>query len=363
MPKKKSKSKGFEKEPKQCPHCLKWFDTRGLQKHMASCAANPDRQQQSQQSIQQPQPPTISPQLQEKIKNKLDAEKEKERDFILRGLEQKKQQAINENRDLTPQEKVQFQEVYNYIQDQSADQKEIDSNLTTVKKFDSKAKMVKAAEHLEGLNTGQKMDLQSALAFDIITSAQDNRRMNQMYIQEKLNKISEPKETSSSKFQEKLLFQLLEAKQENDLEKFTKTFEMIKSMQSVIGEKEGGSSEVINQIAKSIIPPIVDFGKKVFEKKQGQPNPQQLQNPQQPQEIITENISPNANQINNPNLIEQEQAHVPTQSPAPQPEQFPSDQELLNNPQLRDQYSPLANYPNLQFATDQYLTAPTSTST
>ena len=207
MPKKKTTTKPKAKKIYfPCQYCGKGLlSSQGKATHEKNCPLNPINQQPKNESLEITK--KITPQMQDKMQNQLDTDKKAEKDFILKGLEQKKQQAINENRDLTPQEKVQFQEVYNYIQDQSADQKEINSNLTTVKKFDSKAKMVKAAEHLEGLNSGQKMDLQSALAFDIITSAQDNRRMNQMYMQEKLNKISEPKETSSSKFQEKLLFQ------------------------------------------------------------------------------------------------------------------------------------------------------------
>jgi len=75
----------------------------------------------------------------------------------------------------------------------------------------------------------------------------------------------------------------------------------------------------------------------------------------------TENISPEQTQI--PNTVTPQEQELQPNMPAPAPEQMPTDEELLTMKNLRDDYSPLQNYPNLEFSRNQYLAAPTSTAT
>jgi len=325
MPKKKTTTKPKAKKIYfPCQYCGKGLlSQQGKSTHEKNCSLNPDRQQQSQQSIQQPQPPTITPQMQEKIKNQLDADKKAEKDFILQGLEDKKQQLVNEKRDFTPEEKIQFQQVLNYIQDQSADKQEIASYDTAEKKLKGKGKVIQAAEALDDIRPNKSLTIQEALALNIVEDTIQSRQMNRIYMQERIQKLNqEPRESSGSKFQEKILLQLIDnmgkSAGENDIEKFEKNYSAIKKMIDVVGEKSPATEgfQQLAGIAKSYAPIFEAF----LSKKQGQ------QNPQPPQEIITENISPNASQsIIETDLIEEQGK---PDYPAPVPERL-TDQEIL----------------------------------
>jgi len=329
MPTKTNKKPKAKKIYFPCVYCGKGLlSSQGNATHEKNCRLNPNNQAQRIESSEQLK--KITPAMQEKIKFQLDADKKAEQDFILKGLEQKEQQLKNENRNFTDLEKVQFKEVYNYMQNQSARQQRIDSNLTDANEIGSKSKIVQAQQQLASLNPGEKMGLQDSLGAAVIMNAmqqqadaQQARQLNNIFIQEKIKSLNEPKE-SSSKFQEKLLLQLIpnmnKAQSENDIEKFEKNYSAMKKMVDLISEKSPTSEgfQQIAEIAKSYAP----IFQALLDKKQQQlfPTPQ-TRGPPGPEE---DNIS------SQENLIEEEQASLPN-VPAPQ-----TDQEYARTHDLSD---------------------------
>ena len=268
---------------------------------------------------------------------------------------------------ITPEQNQQIKEKLTEL-DQPTEQsfreqkeKDIEADRQDLRSDQTKLEKIKVAQQLQKFDASDpsKMSFQDWKEMKMITSlGSDNSSNNLLPLLIQM----QDKQNQSQLENQKQIFELIREQDKKSMDVLDK-FDKIESIGAKwakklgytkrdSGEKSGMDyiAEIVGNIAEKNLPKLLDIGKQSMDMKQ-----QSQQNPATPEPGIAENIP--TSQVN-----EQEQAHVPTQSPAPQPEQFPSDQDLLNNPQLRDQYSPLKNYPNLQFATNQYL-APTSTAT
>lgn len=271
MPKKKTTEKAEKKEFEICPNCKQPFGKgAALREHKKSCN--------KKYGIEAPLKSSeiakrITPELQEKMEHATSP---------LAVVENRIRQAQEGGVPISQEDQQVIKEVLKLVQAQKMDQQEIDSNLQQAEKIRSKSKIVQAAQDFESLKPGDKVGLQEAMAFSTIMNAQSQQQaaqqtqqLNQLYIQERMRKMDQPKETSN-KFQEQLLLTLIkdmnQAKAENDIEKFSKSYEAIKKMTELIGEKDTGTAGVLGELAKQIVPPLMDLGKEVMKKKQNQPD-------------------------------------------------------------------------------------------
>lgn len=381
MPKKKSTKK--KPVPKKvffpCQYCGKGLKSiQGKTIHEKSCPLNPINQQQPQQvatdieAVQQAE--KITPQMQEKIENILDTDKKQEATFLLKGLNDQQQQILKENRPLTDLEKNQFKEVLEYLQHQ----KEISSYDKAEKTIKGQTKVYQASEILDSIKPAQNLTVQQAVALDIIQDTRERKQLHQLYMQQKIENLNNPKKSSDSVDFQKQVFDLqndriksLEKnRSEGNIKGMVEDYEAIKKLGETFSDKEKSSpgNELVNEIAKSVIPGIVDMGKEALKKKQ-----QQQQNFPTPQ---TPNISPEQNpeiasgENNQSENVSQSESLIekgPGQQPSPaQASPEPTDAQLLADNSLRDPNRPAQDYSDLDFAQNLYMSAespalPTST--
>lgn len=341
MPEKKEAKKKVKVVYFNCKYCNKGLKTAGARtNHEKNCPLTNQEPKIETQEVAK----KITPELQEKME---------EATSPLAVVENRIRQAEEGGVPISQEDQQVIKEVLKFVQAQKKDQEEIDSNLQQAEKIKSKSKIVQATQDFENLKPGDKIGLQEAMAFSTILnaqtqqqSAQQTQQMNQLYIQERMRKMDQPKETSN-KFQEQLLLTLIkdmnQAKAENDIEKFSKSYEAVKKMTELIGEKDTGTAAILGKVAEQIIPPLMDLGKEAMKQKQGHPEFLKAPAPAVP----TANPGPESQSDNislpEEGVVSSPPSHNPGEPAVapPQENPEPSDEELMNNPELRDEYRPV----------------------
>lgn len=282
MPEKTETKKKVKKVFFSCRYCNKGLASpQGKSTHEKNCSLNPTNQEPKIESAE------IAKKLSPATIEKMEAATSP-----LKAVENRIKQAAEHGEPISPGEQESMAEILKFVKKQTEDQQEIDSNLKTAEKIQSEAKIFQATEILDTAKSGSKLDIKDALAISIIQNsqqaqqdAQQNRQLNNLFIQEKIKKLNDPKETSGGKFQEKILTiflnKMLEAEGENDISKFEKNYAAMKKMIDLVGEKSPASEGFIQlgEIAKAYAPLLQE----AFSKKQQQRQPQQEMPPEAPQ--------------------------------------------------------------------------------
>lgn len=323
-----------------CQYCNRGLRSKqGLAEHEKACLLNPANQQPKFESSEMAE--KITPEMEDKIKEKINSNNLLTQKFILDGLESKQEQIREENRKFTPDERNKFDEVLDFVKKQKESKEEIEQDKLTAEKIKGKSKIMNAVSELENLKSGEKMGLQEALAYSIIQDTLQSKQLNQIYMQERLKQLNQPAESSKSdKFQEQvlgiLLKNLVEAKNEDDISKFEKNYTAIKGMIDLVGEKSPATEgfQVMGEVAKAYAPIV----KEIFDKKQKN-STQKITNIQYPTPEMPVGAPIEAPNQENPNVLEvihnqKQEEMLPLASE-------PTDKQLMQMNFLHDE-----NYPN-----------------
>jgi len=260
----------------------------------------------------------------------------------LESLEKKKQEISSGKKPLSPEEKQKMQVVLDFVQDQKDKQLMIEEKRTQIDSIKQDSNLLRAQKELKDLqgSGGEIFDekfQQFIFKLKAMEIALGNKSNNQSDNSMTSQLMQENRDIRKQNF-DLILTQMKEAKSENDLEKFTKTFEMLKGMQSVIGEKSGGT-EIITEIAKQLIPPVVNLGKQVMDKRQqDQLNFPTPQNPAVSPGTVSPETTPEISPGENSPNINMPEGELGSDTIPPQPAELTDQQieKLSQNMDLSD---------------------------